>query len=59
LKFPFSTGLVIGLYTVSHKKEPTYFLRNFVKNQLILMQFSLLGLTMNGTCDSINLTHLT
>jgi len=41
------------------KKEPTYFVRNFVKNQRILMQFSLLDLTMNDTCDGIHFTHLT
>jgi len=33
--------------------------RNFVKNQRISMQFSLLDLTMNDTCDGINFTHLT
>jgi len=51
-----------GVYTpcMSHKKEPTYFfVRNFVKNQQILMQFSLFYLTMNNTCDGINFTHLT
>jgi len=42
-------------YTVSHKKEPTYFVCNFVKNQRILMQFWLLDLEMNDTCDSMNL----
>jgi len=30
-----------------------------VKNQRILMQFSLLELTMKDTCDSMNFTHLT
>jgi len=29
-----------------------------VKNQQILMQFSLIDLKMNGTCDSTNFTHL-
>jgi len=29
------------------------------KNQRILMQFSLIDLEMNGTCDSMNFTHLT
>jgi len=37
-------------YTVGHKKEPTYFFSNFVKNQWILMQFSLLDSQMNDTC---------
>ena len=32
---------------------------NFVKNQRILMQFSVLELTMKGTCDGMNFTHLT
>jgi len=31
---------------------------NFVKNQRILMLFSLSELTMNDTCDGINFTHL-
>ena len=35
------------------------FVRNFVKNQQVLMQFSLLDLTMNDTSDGMNLTHLT
>jgi len=30
-----------------------------VKNQRILMQFSLLDLTRNDTCDGMNFTHLT
>jgi len=30
-----------------------------VKNQWILMQFSLLALMMNDTCDGMNFTHLT
>jgi len=32
---------------------------DFVKNQRILMQFLLLDLKMNSTCDSINFNHLT
>jgi len=35
------------------------FVCNFVKNQQILTHFSLLDLEMNGTCDSMNFTHLT
>jgi len=35
------------------------FARNFVKNQQILMHFPLLYLTMNGTRDGMNFTHLT
>jgi len=31
--------LTLYNYTVSHKKERTYFLCNFVKNQRILMRF--------------------
>jgi len=35
------------------------FVRNFVKNQRILIQFSLLDLAMNNTCGGINFTpHL-
>jgi len=30
-----------------------------VKNQRILMKFSLLDLPMDDTCDGINFTHLT
>ena len=48
------------LYTVSHKKRSQLiFVCNFVKNQWILMQFSLLELTMDDTCDGMNFTHLT
>jgi len=46
-------------YTVNRKKEPTYFCSNFMKNQRILTQFSLLDLAMNDTCGGINFTHLT
>ena len=35
------------------------FVCNFVKNQRILMQFSLLELTMNDACEGMNFTHLT
>jgi len=35
------------------------FVCNFVKNQRILTQFSLIHLQRNGTCDSMNFTHLT
>jgi len=48
-----------GTYTVIHKKETTFFVCNFDKNKQILMQFSLLDLKMNGTCDSMNFIHLT
>jgi len=34
---------------MGHKKEPTYFFCNFVKNQWILIQFSVLDLQMNVT----------
>ena len=41
------------LYTVGHKKRSQLiFVCNFVKNQRILMQFSLRDLEMNGTCDT-------
>jgi len=47
-------------YTVSHKKRSQLiFVCNFVKNQRILMQFSLLDLTMNDTREGVNFTHLT
>ena len=42
------------------KKEPLIFVCNYVKNQRILMQFSLIDLEMNSTCESMNLPpHLT
>jgi len=41
------------------KRSQLIFVCNFVKNQQILVQFSLLHLQMNDTCDSINFTHLT
>jgi len=47
------------MYTVGHEESSQLiFVRNFVKNQLILMQFSLLDFEMNGTCEGINFTHL-
>jgi len=49
----------VCIYTVGYKKGANFFVCNFVKNQQILMQFSLLHLQMNDTCDSINFTHLT
>jgi len=50
----------LSLYTMSHKiRSQLIFVCNFVKNQRILMQFSLLELTMNDTCDSMNFTHIT
>jgi len=48
-----TTGQNIIL-TVGHKK-----VWNYIKNQQTLMQFSLLDLEMNDTCDSMNFTHLT
>ena len=48
------------LYIVRHKKAANlFFVCKFVQNQRILMQFSLIDLEMNGTCDSMNFTHLT
>jgi len=35
------------------------FICNFVKDQRILMQFSLIDLEINDTCDNMNFTHLT
>jgi len=35
------------------------FVRNFIKNQWILMPFLLLDLKSNDTCDGMNFTHLT
>jgi len=47
------------MYIVSHKKRSQLiFVRNFVKNQRILMQISLLDLAMNDTRDGKNFTHL-
>jgi len=49
----------LHIYTINHKKRSQLiFLCNFVKNQRILMQSSLLELTMNDTCDGTNITHL-
>ena len=67
LKLGLSQRLLLGswmllthVYTVSHKKwSQLIFVCNFVKNQRMLMQFSLLELTMNDTCDGMNFTHLT
>jgi len=47
------------LHTVSHKRSQLIFVCNFVKNQRILMHFSLLDLPMNDTWDGMNFTHLT
>jgi len=48
------------IYTVSHKKgSQLIFVCSFVKNERILMQFSLLDAAMNDTHDGINFTHLT
>jgi len=41
------------------KTSQLIFVCNCIKNQQILMQFSLLDLEMNDTCDSMNFTHLT
>jgi len=41
------------------KRSQLIFVCDFVKIQRILMQFSLLDLTMNDTCDGMNFTHLT
>jgi len=41
------------------KRNQLIFVCNFVKNQRILMQFSLLELTMNDTCEGMNFVHLT
>ena len=39
------------------KRSQLIFVCNFVKNQRILMQFSLLESTMNGICDGMNFNH--
>jgi len=41
------------------KRSQHIFVCNFVKNQPILMQFSLIDLKMNSTCESMNFTDLT
>jgi len=41
------------------KRSQLVLVCNFVKNQRFLMQFSLLDLEMNGTCDSMNVTYPT
>ena len=42
-----------------HKRSHLIFVCNFVKNQRILMQFSLLDFEMNDTCERVNFTYLT
>jgi len=44
---------------MGHKKSQLIFVCSFVKYQRISMQFSLIDLEMNGTCDCMNFTHLT
>jgi len=41
-------------YTVSHKKEPAYFCLQLRQKPTDLMQFSLLDLALNSTCDGMN-----
>ena len=46
--------MLCAIYAVSHKISQLVFVCSFVKNQRILMQFSLLYFIMNGTCDGVN-----
>jgi len=39
------------------KRSQLIFVCNLIKNQLIFMQFPLIDLKMNHTCDSINDNH--
>jgi len=59
---------VIDLYAYAYnnkhtewtvKRSQLIFVCNFVKNQRILIQFSLLYFKMNVTCDRMNVTHRT
>jgi len=51
---------VENLYTSwAIKSSQLVFVCNFVKNQQILMQLSLLDFQMNDTCEGINFSHLT
>jgi len=43
---------------VGQKRSQLIFVGNFVKNQGILMQFSLLDFRMNDTCEDMNFTTL-
>jgi len=45
------------MYTVGERSQQQVF--NFVKNQWILMQFSLLDLEMKGARNGMTFTHLT
>jgi len=55
-----NTQTLDKLYTPwAIKRSQLIFVSNFIKNQRILMQFSPLDLEVNGTCDSMNVTHLT
>jgi len=47
------------LYREAEKRNQLIFICNFLKNQRISMQFSLLYLKMNGTRGGMNFTHLT
>ena len=44
---------------MGHKKSKLILACNFIKNQLILMQFSLFDFKLNSTCDRMNFIHLT
>jgi len=44
---------------MSQKRSQVIFVCNFVKNQEIFMPFSLLDLERYGTCEDMDLTHLT
>jgi len=55
----FSVKSGLYLHELHHKKEPNYFFCNVVKNQRILIQFSLLDLQMHITCGSIIFTYVT
>jgi len=47
------------VYISSIKRSQLIFVHNFIKNQWILMQFSLLDLEVSGIFDIINFTHFT
>jgi len=50
---------VTHTYIVGHKKEPTYFCLILCQKLTDFSAVITLDLKMNGTCDSVNFTHLT
>jgi len=54
-----SNCLALVIHREPQKRSQLIFVCNFVKIQRILMQFLVLDLIINDTCDGMNFTHLT